>query len=64
MRLPRRLEGLARARTRETADDVAPIPVEVPAGHAVMHHADVLHASGPNRTGSWRVAWVGVFAAC
>lgn len=51
--------GTHRAPTR----DVDPVVVEVPAGHAVMHHAAVLHASAPNRTPRWRVAWIGVFVA-
>ncbi len=31
------------------------------AGEALLHHADVLHASPPNRSSTWRRAWIGVF---
>ncbi len=30
-------------------------------GEALLHHADVLHASPPNHSGAWRRAWIGVF---
>lgn len=40
------------------ADPVAP---QVRAGEAILHHADVLHASGANHSGAWRRAWIGVF---
>ena len=42
------------------ADPVAP---QVGAGEVILHHADVLHASGANRSGAWRRAWIGVFVA-
>lgn len=44
----------------ELADPLAPC---VNAGEAILHHADVLHASGANRSGAWRRAWIGVFVA-
>ncbi len=33
------------------------------AGDAIVHHADVLHASAGNISGAWRRAWIGVFIA-
>lgn len=41
-------------------DPVSPV---VTAGDAILHHADVLHASGANRSHIWRRAWIGVFVS-
>jgi hypothetical protein len=38
-----------------------PVTPQVSAGEAILHNADVLHASGPNNSGAWRRAWIGVF---
>jgi ectoine hydroxylase-related dioxygenase (phytanoyl-CoA dioxygenase family) len=48
---------------RDGADLVDPVVPQVSAGDAILHHADVLHASGANRSGAWRRAWIGVFVA-
>jgi ectoine hydroxylase-related dioxygenase (phytanoyl-CoA dioxygenase family) len=39
-------------------DESAAIDVELRAGEMSLHHIDIVHGSGPNRSSSWRTGFI------